>query len=139
MKQHIENAKEKIPVKQILSYLWVGGATTGLGYLLYYIFIVQFGMWYLFSSAVIDPLAILLNYLMHRSITFNSTGSKRKQVPKYVTLVVFNYLAGLLILFVTVDILGFDPLLGKILAMSVVFLWNYLALKLVVFGSSTTP
>jgi len=76
---------------------------------------------------------------MHRSITFNSTGSKRKQVPKYVTLVVFNYLAGLLILFVTVDILGFDPLLGKILAMSVVFLWNYLALKLVVFGSSTTP
>jgi len=96
MKQHIENAKEKIPVKQILSYLWVGGATTGLGYLLYYIFIVQFGMWYLFSSAVIDPLAILLNYLMHRSITFNSTGSKRKQVPKYVTLVVFNYLAGLL-------------------------------------------
>jgi len=139
MKQHIENAKEKIPVKQILSYLWVRGATNGLGYLLYYVFIVQFGMWYLFSSAVIDPLAILLNYLMHRSITFNSTGSKRKQVPKYVTLVVFNYLAGLLILFVTVDILGFDPLLGKILAMSVVFLWNYLALKLVVFGSSTTP
>ncbi len=139
MIQRIKSQLTKSRIKQLVTYGFVGGFTTGLGYVLYYIFIVQFGFWYLFSSAVIDPFAILLNYLMHRAITFKSTGSKRTQLPKYITLVMLNYFAGLFVLFVTVDLFGINPLLGKIIAMGVIFTWNFLALKLVVFKNITTP
>ena len=114
----------------------MGGFTTGLDLFLYWLLVDNFGVWYLHAAAVISPVTLTLNYTLHRAFTFQSTGKKRTQLTKYVGLVITNYLIGLGLLYVVVDVAGVHYFIGRLIVFGVIMIWNFLALKLVVFADS---
>lgn len=124
---------KKLINKQFIVYLLVGGFTTGLDLFLYWLFVDIINIWYILAAATISPFTLFLNYLLHRKKTFKSTEAKIIQIPKYLSLVLTNYFAGLSVLYMFVDIVGLHYFIGRLATMGVIMVWNYTALRLFVF------
>lgn len=131
--EHIKPLLSKILTKQFLIYLVVGFSTAFLDLFLYW-FLIQFlQIWYLLAAAITNPIVLSFNFFSHRWFTFKSQDSKKEQVPKYILLNIFNYFVGLLVLYVLVDLLKFNYMVGKVLTIVVIVAYNFLVLKFFVF------
>lgn len=140
MTDTIRKIREKLPkllrpyfTIQIIVYALVGGFTTGLDFFLYWAFVEFLGVLYLAAAAAITPLTTYLNFALHRRLTFKSGGRKIKQLPRFIVLWGVNYVLGLALLWLFVDGLGINYLVGRIMVFAVILLWNFLALQKFVF------
>lgn len=134
MKVSIEKLRSTLPFRQMIVYPLVGGFTTGLDLVSYWLLVNVFGVWYLLSAAIISPITLSLNYTLHRRFTFRSSGKKKVQITKYFGLVLTNYLVGLFLLYIVVDLVRIHYFVGRLVVFGIIMLWNFLALKLIVFA-----
>jgi len=99
----------------------------------YWLLIELFHIWYLLSSALTGFVVLLFHYSANRIVTFKGGGQKREQIPRYLILVVFNYVVGLGILYFWVDIIGVHYMIGNILKILSYLLYTYTIMKKFVF------
>lgn len=117
-----------------LRYLLVGFSTVGLDFALFWILLDIFELWYLAAQAITGVIIFGYNFLGHRHFTFQrGEGKKRDQIPRYLLLNAWNYLASLGILWLLVETIGLGPILAKIINIGIIVLWNYQILNRFVY------
>jgi len=117
---------------EVLKYILIGVITQLLDLGTYSI-LVSLGIYYILADIINVPLVLGFNYLAHKYITFDSKKWSNKEVGRYILNVLFNYAYATVILVITSNIFGFNPILGKTLQIIAVPLINYFILKKFVF------
>lgn len=130
---------------KIILYLGVGGSAAllewGLFYLLFTYVLTGLGSGVteltMLATALAFSVSTLYHYFLGNVLVFNS-GSKYKR-GKELSLVflvsIMGLLFNLLLMYIFVSLLSWQPMLSKVLASCIVVVWNYLSRKKWIFGS----
>lgn len=125
------------PSKKLFIYLMVGGFTNGVDVGLYWILTSTIGFYFLFSSLASSAVSLFFNFTLHKFVTFESKDSSKKQIPRYLTLITFNYLFSAGLLAFLVELVGVHYLVAKLVTLAVIITYNFLALRFWVFSEET--
>ena len=121
----------------ILSYLFFGVLTTIVNYIIYLPCYNALGLSAVVSNAIAWVVAVAFAYLTNKPFVFRSHDWSAKTVipelTKFVGCRIGSGLAETLILLLTVDIMGWNGNIWKIVTSVLVVILNYVASKLLVF------
>ena len=121
----------------ILSYLFFGGLTTVVNYLVYLPCYNLFSLSAAVSNAIAWAVAVAFAYLTNKPFVFRSHDwSAKTVIPELTKFVTCRIGSGLLetgILFLCVDLWAWDGNVWKIVTSVLVVILNYIASKLLVF------
>ena len=135
MVQKIKNLVQKY--WDILSYLFFGGLTTVVNYLVYLPCYNLFSLSAAVSNAIAWAVAVAFAYLTNKPFVFRSHDwSMKTVVPELTKFVTCRIGSGLLetgILFLCVDLLAWNGNVWKLITSVLVVILNYIASKLLVF------
>ena len=135
MVQKIKNLVQKH--WDILSYLFFGGLTTVVNYLVYLPCYNLFSLSAAVSNAIAWAVAVAFAYLTNKPFVFRSYDwSMKTVVPELTKFVTCRIGSGLLetgILFLCVDLLAWNGNVWKLITSVLVVILNYIASKLLVF------
>jgi putative flippase GtrA len=135
MLQKIKNLVQKH--WDILSYLFFGGLTTVVNYLVYLPCYNLFSLSAAVSNAIAWVVAVAFAYLTNKPFVFRSHDwSMKTVVPELTKFVTCRIGSGLLetgILFLCVDLLAWNGNVWKLITSVLVVILNYIASKLLVF------
>lgn len=135
MVQKIKNLVQKH--RDILSYLFFGGLTTVVNYLVYLPCYNLFCLSAAVSNAIAWAVAVAFAYLTNKPFVFRSHDwSLKTVVPELTKFVTCRIGSGLLetgILFLCVDLLAWNGNVWKLITSVLVVILNYIASKLLVF------
>lgn len=125
----------------ILSYLFFGGLTTLVNYLVYLPFYNWFGISATVSNAIAWVFAVAFAFLTNKPFVFKSHDWSIKVVlPELTKFLGCRIGSGVLetaILFLTVDMLGWNGNVLKLITSILVVILNYFGSKLLVFTKNT--
>jgi putative flippase GtrA len=119
---------------QFARFLVVGLLSFAVDYGLYVLLFQVFGVPYLLASTISFTLSLVLNYVLSLKFVFQSRPGRNIAV-EFAIYVGLNIVAlGLnqLILFVSVEMLGATPLIGKLIATAIVLIYNFISRKLLI-------
>jgi putative flippase GtrA len=119
--------------KSFFKYLVIGFSTFSIEYTLYFIFLQMINIEYLIANLIVYVIAFCFNFFMNRIWSFKSKTNIKNQISKYAVLFVFNLIAITLIIYFLTEIIGFHPLVSKVLVMGAVVSWNFILYKLIIF------
>ena len=121
----------------ILSYLFFGVMTTVVNYLVYLPLYNGMGMSATAANAVAWVVAVAFAYLTNKPFVFRSNDWSMKTVvpelTKFVSCRIGSGVAETVIILVTVDILGWNGNIWKLITSVMVVVLNYVASKLFIF------
>lgn len=121
----------------VLSYLFFGVLTTGVNYIVYLPCYNLWGLSATVSNVISWVAAVAFAYLTNKPFVFKSNDWSAKTVipelTKFIGCRVGSGAAETLILMVTVDILGWNGNVWKLLTQVMVVVLNYVGSKLLVF------
>ncbi len=123
---------------KVVRYFFVGGAAAVVDLSLFFIFARLLGYHYLLVGAGAFTAAAVVNYYLSIRYVFVS-GARFRGNKEFVWVYVVSSIGLLLnqiILYIGVDALQQDMMLAKIMAIGLVFGWNYLARKHFVFKAA---
>lgn len=115
--------------KQIATYGFVGSSSVILDLGLLAIFKEFVFESAALSVAVAQLIVLAYNFTLHRVFTFESKGMVKKQLVRYSILTTWNYLVGVIVMYIFADSLGFDPIYVRLATTGLVITWNFLLLK----------
>lgn len=124
----------KKATRQFLLYLIVGALATIVEWAVFYILDIRCGMHYTLSVALAFILSTFANWTFGRLILFHRTdaGLSKELISIYLTSIV-GLLFNLLIMFILIEKIRLDEMISKIIATVLVFSWNFLIRKLVIY------
>lgn len=135
MMQKIRSLLEKY--WDVVTYLFFGVLTTVVNYVIYLPVYNLLGLSAAVSNAIAWVVAVAFAYLTNKPFVFRSHDwSAKTVVPELTKFVGCRLASGVMetvILFVTVDLLGWNGNLWKLVTSVLVVILNYLASKLLVF------
>ena len=121
----------------VISYLFFGVMTTVVNYIVYLPVYNYLGLSAAVSNAIAWVVAVAFAYLTNKPFVFKSHDWSAKTVipelSKFVSCRVASGLAETLILLVTVDLLGWNGNIWKLVTSILVVVLNYFASKFLVF------
>lgn len=124
----------------ILSYLFFGVLTTVVNYLVYLPCYNMLGLSATVSNVIAWVVSVAFAYLTNKPFVFKSNDwSAKTVIPELIKFVSCRLGSGAietLILLLSVDIMGWDGNLWKLLTSVIVVILNYIGSKLVVFRKS---
>lgn len=121
---------------QFFRYIFVGGTSFIVDFLIYISLINFFGINYLISAALAFLTAVLVNYVMSIRWVFNQD----KIDNRVVEFNLFLLISGLglvfteILLYLFTDILGVNYIISKIIASIIVLFWNFTARRVMFYG-----
>ena len=123
----------------IISYLFFGVLTTIVNYVVYLPCYNLWGMSAVVSNGIAWVIAVAFAYLTNKPFVFRSYDWSAKTVipelSKFVSCRVGSGLAETLILFLAVDLMGWNGNLWKLLTNVLVVILNYIGSKFLVFNN----
>ena len=123
--------------EDIISYLFFGGLTTLVNYIIYLPCLYWLGLSASVSNILAWVVAVAFAYLTNKPFVFKSHDwSKKTVIPeltKFVTCRIGSGVLETLILLVTVDLLGWNGAVWKLFTQILVIVLNYVGSKLLVF------
>lgn len=131
----------KDSVKQFISYFFVGGMSAVVEWVMFFIFANALHIQYLISTGFAFVFSTTTNWFLGKTITFkgNNTyiGKRLKEIILVFVVSGIGLLFNLLLMYVFVDVLKFDTsvlkMLAKAMATGIVFIWNFLIRKFVIY------
>ena len=130
----------KANIKQFISYFFVGGVAAIVEWVMFFIFANVLQINYFVSTVIAFIFSTTANWILGRITTFKDNNTYKDKKAKEAFLVFVVSAIGLLfnlILMYLVTVMGFDSSLGKTLskiaATGIVFIWNFLIRKLVIY------
>ena len=121
----------------LIKYGIVGASTFMLDYALNWFLIIVAGINYLLVGYIAAPIVLAFNFMMHRVWTFRGTGSNsgrtNAQAGRYLTLVVFNTVAGMVLMIIFYGVLELPLLWARIICVVIGMMWNYPVFRLWVY------
>lgn len=119
---------------QVVRFLIVGLASFSIDYGLFVLLFHFFGVQYLVASTISFSISLVLNYFLTLKFVFNAQPG-RNVAAEFAIYIGLNVIAlGLnqLILFLSVDLIGLSPLIGKLTATAIVLIYNFISRKLLI-------
>ncbi|MGN0328162.1 MAG: GtrA family protein [Lachnospira sp.] len=128
-------------IKQFISYFFVGGMAAIVEWVMFFILGTLIGINYMAATVIAFIFSTTANWFLGRVMTFKDNKNYENKKGKELFLVfavsgiglVFN----LILMYLFVTILGFDEGLQKtfckIVSTGIVFIWNFLIRKLVIY------
>ena len=131
----------KANIKQFISYFFVGGVAAIVEWVMFFIFANVLQINYFVSTVIAFIFSTTANWILGRITTFkdNNTYKDKKAKEAFLVFVVsaIGLLCNLIVMYLFVTVMGFDSSLGKTLskiaATGIVFIWNFLIRKLVIY------
>ena len=131
----------KANIKQFISYFFVGGVAAIVEWVMFFIFANVLQINYFVSTVIAFIFSTTANWILGRITTFKDNNTYKDKKAKEAFLVFFVSAIGLLfnliLMYLFVTVMGFDSSLGKTLskiaATGIVFIWNFLIRKLVIY------
>ena len=131
----------KANIKQFISYFFVGGVAAIVEWVMFFIFANVLQINYFVSTVIAFIFSTTANWILGRITTFkdNNTYKDKKAKEAFLVFVVsaIVLLFNLILMYLFVTVMGFDSSLGKTLskiaATGIVFIWNFLIRKLVIY------
>ena len=131
----------KANIKQFISYFFVGGGAAIVEWVMFFIFANVLQINYFVSTVIAFIFSTTANWILGRITTFkdNNTYKDKKAKEAFLVFVVsaIGLLFNLILMYLFVTVMGFDSSLGKTLskiaATGIVFIWNFLIRKLVIY------
>ena len=111
---------------RIVPFFFVGALSSLVDIGLMYGCTIYLGIWYLYAAAFSYCCGIVVNYLANKSLTFHDTGTKTAtQFVTFSAISLSCLVINLGIVWLAVTFFSITPLLAKILATGIAFLWSY--------------
>lgn len=131
----------KANIKQFISYFFVGGVAAIVEWVMFFIFANVLQINYFVSTVIAFIFSTTANWILGRITTFkdNNTYKDKKAKEAFFVFIVsaIGLLFNLILMYLFVTVMGFDSSLGKTLskiaATGIVFIWNFLIRKLVIY------
>ena len=131
----------KANIKQFISYFFVGGVAAIVEWVMFFIFANVLQINYFVSTVIAFIFSTTANWILGRITTFkdNKTYKDKKAKEAFLVFIVsaIGLLFNLILMYLFVTVMGFDSSLGKTLskiaATGIVFIWNFLIRKLVIY------
>ena len=131
----------KANIKQFISYFFVGGVAAIVEWVMFFIFANVLQINYFVSTVIAFIFSTTANWILGRITTFkdNNTYKDKKAKEAFLVFVVsaIGLLFNLILMYLFVTVMGFDSSLGKTVsktaATGIVFIWNFLIRKLVIY------
>ena len=121
--------------KEFLLYLIVGGIATVSEWVFFFVF-DKCHIHYAIATTLAYLLATFVNWFAGRILVFkDSKQSLAKEIASVYVASIIGLLLNLLIMWVAVDVFSFNEMISKIAATAIVFAYNFLIRKLVIYKS----
>lgn len=126
---------KKLLNNQLVSYLFVGGGATLVEWLFFWIFDSALGIQYLVSTILAMIVSTFSNWLFGRLWTFRNAEKQNiaLEIGKVYATAAVGILLNLLIMRILVGNCGMHDMIAKIIATLIVFAYNFLIRKLVIY------
>lgn len=136
MKNNTKNSSEKRLVSDLLRYGFVGLIATAVEYGIF-AGLSLIGWHYEISTATGYIIATFFNWLAGRILIFGPSGKPLyKEILSVYLASVIGLILNMGIMWFTVDIAGINKFIAKIIATAIVFFWNYIVRKRVIYKNS---
>ena len=126
---------------QIISYLFFGVCTTILNMAVYAMLYEWLGISNVESTTIAWLLAVLFAYVTNKTLVFKSKReNKTQQLTEFVSFFACRAITGLLdiaIMFISVDYMGWNALVWKLISNIIVTVANYIASKFWIFQAKS--
>lgn len=123
----------KKSAKQFALYLIVGGLATLVEWGLFWLLNTPLGVGYAAALTVAYAVSTFANWGFGKLILFHEKQNVFKELAKIYLTSIAGWLLNLLIMWIMVDKLLVSELLSKMAATGIVFFWNFLVRKLVIY------
>ena len=130
---------------KIILYLFVGGTAAlvewGLFYLFFYYLLVGLGLnvdtLTMVATALAFGLSTLYHYFLGNVLVFDSGSKydKSKELSLVFLVSIMGLVFNLVLMYVFVGLLAWQPMLAKVITSCIVVVWNYLSRKKWIFKS----
>lgn len=128
-------------IKQFISYFFVGGVAAIVEWVMFFVFANVLNVHYFVSTVIAFIFSTTANWILGRITTFkDNTSYKDKKVKEAVLIFVVSAIGlvfNLILMYLFVTVFGFNGKIGstcsKIAATGIVFIWNFLIRKLVIY------
>ena len=117
----------KDDTKEIVSYVFVGGMTTLVNYVVYFILLKIHSHW-LIANSISWIFAVLFAYYTNKRYVFKSTNNIKKEFISFMTLLIEN-----ICLYLLIDLLNLQPMISKVCVSFITILSNYILCKFKIF------
>lgn len=123
----------KSNIKDFLLYLIVGGIATVTEWILFFV-LDNIDVHYTLATVTAYILSTFINWLTGRLLVFkNSRQTFLKEISSIYMASIVGLLLNLLIMWVAVDIFSINEMVSKITATAIVFIYNFLVRKLLIY------
>lgn len=128
-------------IKQFISYFCVGGIAAIVEWVMFFIFSSVCRIPYLIATVLAFILSTTANWFLGRIMTFKDSKKYKGEAGKEIFLIFLVSAIGLvfnlILMYLFVTVIGLDSDLqmtfSKIMATGIVFIWNFLIRKFVVY------
>ncbi len=115
-------------------YLIVGGVATITEWVLFYILNSNLNLHYIIATTIAYILSTLVNLVAGRILVFKDTKiSLTNEVLAIYMVSILGLLMNILIMWFLVSIFSFKEMLSKVFATGIVFAWNFIIRKLIIY------
>ena len=120
-------------LKEFLLYLVVGGVATVTEWLIFFV-LEKTALHYMLATVIAYVIATFVNWLAGRVLVFKvSTKAITREIMEIYIASIVGLLLNLGLMWLMVDAFDFNEMLSKIIATGLVFLYNFLIRKLVIY------
>ncbi|MFL5814992.1 MAG: GtrA family protein [Bdellovibrionia bacterium] len=132
--KHLFIGKTQSTALQFLRYLFVGGLAAAFDAGTLYFLSVRLGVNHLIAAALGFFLGLLVNYFISIAWVFESNGRYRQEMILFALIGAGGLVLTEFIMWATVDMAKTPVMLGKIIALFLVLIWNFGMRKKFVFA-----
>lgn len=126
--------------KEVINYLIVGGLTTIVSIVIYYIFTKVFHVNYMISNAISWVGSVLFAYITNKKFVFMSKCDTKieviKEIYQFFKYRIISFVIDILLMYVFVELINIDDMISKVIVQIIVIILNYVFSKLFVFKNT---
>ena len=131
MNQQKNNVREV--VRQMFLYLLVGIGATFVEWGVFYLLAEKFFITYPVAVTIAFAFSTLANWKLGRILLFKNVEVVPGELKKIYLTSIAGLLMNLLIMYIEIEHFAMDQMLSKIVATAIVFQWNFLVRKFVIY------
>lgn len=121
-------------IKDFMLYVIVGGIATVCEWIIFYILNTTFAWHYILATVIAYILSTFVNWAAGRIIMFKKTEKGLlHEITSIYAASVIGLLLNMLIMWLMVDLFSINSMLSKVIATGLVFIWNFLIRKIVIY------
>lgn len=124
---------DKKEIKQFIMYVIVGGFTTLVNYIIYYI-LIKINQGWLLANTIAWAAAVLFAFYTNRKLVFQSKQNAKQEASQFFIMRLATLVIENILLFLLIQLLGLHVYISKIIVSFVTVIANYGLCKFKIFN-----